>query len=228
MTDFENQAQQEEQEQKNMNIYQRMLAIMGELKYIQKEDKKVNNQYSFVGHDAVTARCHEMFVKHGVYCLPDVKEYRQDGNRTEVIIDMTFINIDQPEDKFVISTFGYGVDNQDKGPGKAVSYAYKYGLLKAFALETGDDPEKDNIDYAGELQKAIKQHQATIDVIKEGIATGELGKAAEAWYELTEDEMKSIWVAPSKNGPFTTEERRVMKTAEFREAHFGTNKEVAA
>lgn len=221
MTDEENQAQMEEREQRERNIYQRMIGIMGDLKYIQKDDKKVNNQYSFVGHDAVTAKCHEMFVKHGVYCVPSVREYKQDGNRTEVIMDMEFINMDQSEDRFMITTFGFGVDNQDKGPGKAVSYAYKYGLLKAFALETGDDPERDDIDYAGQLEQAIKRHQKTIEAIKEGIATGELSSAAEAWYELSEAEMKSLWIAPSKGGPFTTEERKIMKTTEFREAHFG-------
>jgi hypothetical protein len=31
----------------------------------------------------------------------------------------------------------------DKGPGKAVSYAFKYALLKVFCLETGDDPDND-------------------------------------------------------------------------------------
>lgn len=31
----------------------------------------------------------------------------------------------------------------DKGPGKAISYAVKYAYLKAFALETGDDPDHD-------------------------------------------------------------------------------------
>lgn len=223
MTDFENEAQQEEREQfEGKNIYQRMLAIMGELKYIQKEDKKVNGQYKFVGHDAVTAKCHEMFVKHGVYCIPTTREYKQDGNRTEVIMDMEFINIDKPDDRFGISTFGYGVDNQDKGPGKAVSYAYKYGLLKALALETGDDAEKDNIDHESELQKAIKEYGDTIRAIKTGIAEDNYSMAAEAWWELTQDEQKILWTAPSKGGPFTTEERKIMKTSEFRESHFGT------
>jgi|GEM_PF-2063464 len=221
MTDEQDKAQMEEREQKEMNIYQRMLAIMGELKYIQKGDKQVNGQYRFVGHDAVTAKCHDMFVKHGVYCLPDVREWRQDNNRTEVTMDMTFVNVDQPNDKMVIRVFGFGVDNQDKGPGKAVSYAYKYGLLKAFALETGDDAEKDSIDHITDLEVAIKEHRETIDFIKTAIAEDNLSAAAEAWFELSDEEKKSLWVAPSKNGPFTTEERRIMKTSEFRQAHYG-------
>jgi hypothetical protein len=46
-----------------------------------------------------------------------------------------------------VSFFGYGIDNQDKGPGKAMSYAVKYAMLKTFCLETGDDPEKDDIPH---------------------------------------------------------------------------------
>jgi len=46
-----------------------------------------------------------------------------------------------------VPTFGYGIDPQDKGPGKAMSYGVKYGLLKALGLETGDDPERDSIEH---------------------------------------------------------------------------------
>jgi hypothetical protein len=39
-------------------------------------------------------------------------------------------------------SFGYGIDDQDKGAGKAMSYAVKYALLKTLGLETGDDPDE--------------------------------------------------------------------------------------
>lgn len=71
------------------------------------------------------------------------------------------------------------------------------------------------------LSQAVAALQGSIAVIKEGIETGNLSKAAEAWYELTQAEQESIWVAPSKGGPFTTKEREVIKSAEFRKAHFG-------
>ncbi len=50
---------------------------------------------------------------------------------------------------------GYGVDGGgfdrdgkekpqgDKGPGKAISYAFKYACLKLFCLETGEDADND-------------------------------------------------------------------------------------
>ena len=33
------------------------------------------------------------------------------------------------------------MDNADKAPGKAISYAKKYAVLKLFEIETGDDEE---------------------------------------------------------------------------------------
>lgn len=149
---------------KPLNIYQRISAIMADISNVAKEDKKVNNQYTFVSHDAVTAALHPLLVEHGVVAVPSVTERTQDGNRTDVTLETTFVNIDNPEDKISIISFGYGIDQQDKGPGKAVSYAYKYGLLKMFALGTGDDPEKDNVEHkpAEQQQDPAKEKAAFI------------------------------------------------------------------
>lgn len=132
---------------KYFNIYQRLHAAMKDVSFIKKEDKKVNNQYSFVSHDAVTSLTREALHKQDViYFLQDMKSV-QEGNRTEVYANVVFVCIDKPEDKLVVPAFGYGIDTQDKGPGKAISYLVKYALLKTLALETGDDPEKDNIEH---------------------------------------------------------------------------------
>lgn len=128
---------------KTKNIYQRMLAIMADLDYIQKSDKTVNNQYRFVSHDQVTAAIHPLLVKHGVLAVPTVHSLAQEGNRTSVCLTTYFINVDEPMDKIFVESWGYGVDQSDKGPGKAVSYAFKYAILKTFCLETGDDPDTD-------------------------------------------------------------------------------------
>jgi len=69
-----------------------------------------------------------------------------------------------------------------------------------------------------EIGKAQYEHADTILTIKEGINEPNLHKANEAWQELSDDEKKLLWVAPSKGGCFTTEERKVMQSTEFREA----------
>lgn len=124
------------------NIYQRLHAAMLAVSYVQKEDKKVNNQYTFVSHDAVTAAVRGPLMEQGVIYFPQNLQYTQDGNRTEVTLEIHFVNIEAPDDRIIVPSFGFGIDQGDKGPGKAVSYAVKYALLKALGLETGDDPEQ--------------------------------------------------------------------------------------
>lgn len=131
------------------NIYQRLHAVMTEVDYVQKTHKIAFGQddkkgYKVVTHDAVTAKVRPILVKHGVVYLPQNLDVAQSGNRTEVRLDVTFINIDRPEDRIAVPTVGYGIDTGDKGPGKAVSYAVKYALLKALGLETGEDADLDD------------------------------------------------------------------------------------
>ena len=42
-----------------------------------------------------------------------------------------------------ISCYGHGVDSQDKGAGKATTYALKYALLYSFLVPTGDIDDAD-------------------------------------------------------------------------------------
>ncbi len=117
--------------------------MMSELDYVAKGDKTVNGQYRFVSHDQVTAKIHPMLVKYGIVILPTVEEMSQEGNRTFAKIVISFVNVDNPTDNFSLRYCGQGIDQGDKGPGKAISYAVKYALLKTFCLETGDDPDND-------------------------------------------------------------------------------------
>lgn len=55
----------------------------------------------------------------------------------------------------------------------------------------------------------------SVDAIKSGLDSDDFYKAAEAWYELPQDVMRGLWVAPTKGGPFTTRQRELMRTDEF-------------
>ena len=125
-----------------MNIYQRLAAAMADVTYIQKE-KKQGMRYTIVSHDAVTAKVRPVLLKHGIVYHPVDLTVEQIGNRTQVCLSVRFVNVEDPSDAFVVPSLGYGIDDQDKGPGKAISYAVKYALLKALGLETGDDPDLD-------------------------------------------------------------------------------------
>jgi len=144
-----------------LNIHQRLANVMNEVSYIQK-DKKDGMKYSIVSHDKVTAKVRPALLKHGIVYYPVMLEHSQNGNRTEVTMSIKFVNIENQDDYFVVPSLGFGIDNQDKGPGKAISYAVKYALLKALGLETGDDP-----DLEQEAEHKSQAHQWSEGVIAE-------------------------------------------------------------
>lgn len=133
-----------------LNLYQRINEIRKKVDYIQK-DKSVSTgggSYKAVTHDQVTAILREHLITFGVICVPslvsshandrigDAKQFRYDATYS-----FDFINIDKPEEKLTIVIESHAMDNADKAPGKALSYAKKYAVLKLFEIETGEDEE---------------------------------------------------------------------------------------
>lgn len=113
--------------------------------------------------------------------------------------------------------------------GAASSYARKYALNGLFAIDdTADADTLDNTEHETksatdvEYAKITEKYADSITVIKEGIANNDLSTAAEAWFELDEEVKRALWRAPTKGGCFTIPEVKVIKSAEFRQAHFGS------
>lgn len=139
-----------------LNLFQRINEVRKDIGYIQK-DKSVSagagGSYKAVTHDAVTALVREHMVKHGVVCYPvlvdslmNPKEVNANMEtakqaRYEATYDFVFVNADEPQDKLTIRVQAHAMDNADKAPGKALSYAKKYAVLKLFEIETGEDDE---------------------------------------------------------------------------------------
>ena len=101
-------------------------------------------------------------------------------------------------------------------------------LVKAIAMfglghyiYAGEDLPDKEVTEAAEQDKYeafCADRSESIEVIKAGIESGEYSAASEAWFELSSEEKETLWKAPSKGGVFTTEERKVMQTSEFRKA----------
>ena len=243
----------------NWNIYQRLNWVRSKVSYVKKDASVQGQGYKAVSHDAVTAMARPFLVQAGILVFPDQNWSKMQKTGTSTKNGVPFwryraryvvsfaaattirekaINADgvisAPLMVKRITVESHAIDQGDKAPGKALSYAVKYALLKVLSLETGEDDEsrqeqQSNIELEAErlayqksrLIEAINEHMDTITAVKDGIREGNLSTAAEAWFELSNDEKRSIWAAPSKGGPFTTEERKVIKSTEFREAHYG-------
>jgi hypothetical protein len=128
-----------------LNIYQRLNGVMKDVKTIYKDGTNAHQKYKFVSHDNVSKALHDPLCDHGIMMVPTVKDCIQDGNKLTVTMEVSFVNIDDPDDRVTVEAMGMGIDNQDKGIGKAISYAMKYCMLKMFCLETGDDADNESV-----------------------------------------------------------------------------------
>jgi hypothetical protein len=82
---------------------------------------------------------------HHTNCTPYERQGFEPGKTINMKCDsyvFTFTIWHAPSGEFlIVKAPGIGVDEQDKGPGKALTYATKNAWLKALMLKTGDDPD---------------------------------------------------------------------------------------
>ena len=145
-----------------LNIYQRMAAITAELQTVAKNlnvDTGKGKGYKAVSERDVIDAVKPLEAKHGVYSYPASRRVLESAalesesewngkvtkkttffERIETVY--RFVNTDDPTDFIETTTFAEGIDSQDKGSGKAMTYADKYALMKAYKISTGDDPDQ--------------------------------------------------------------------------------------
>ena len=198
-----------EEKEEKLNLYQKINKIMSEIEYLKKDDKVVTNTktnagYKAISEEKVTSEIRKGLIKYGIVIIPIEQEHKREDERlkdqygndkinriTTVDVKYKIQNIDDIEDYIVVASSGTGVDTQDKGVGKAMTYAYKYMLLRTFAIPTGDDPDKISSDVYSEqftsekelLKQQIKKYPNALDIVK---------KHGKKLSECTEDELKGI------------------------------------
>ena len=191
------------------NIYKKMSAITAELTAVAKNLNVGIGKaaYKAVGEADVLAAVKPLEEKHGVYSYPysrkiveadlvtTTSEYQ--GKVTEktnrylrIETVYRFVNIDNPDEYIDITTYGDGIDPQDKAVGKAMTYSDKYALLKAYKIITGEDPDQFKSEE-GKTERKLTYREKVIILAKEkGIDVKELArdyglnnKTTEARYE---------------------------------------------
>ena len=187
-----------EEKMRPPNIYQRINAIRAEVAYVQK-DKQVSGAgggYWAVTHDNVTAQVREHFVKHGVVIVPQLVAHRivDTGRKTsggtpivrfEGDYSVEFVNADDPADRIIWRGAAHADDHGDKAPGKALSYATKYALLKVLMLESGDD-EESRVGKKDDGTELDDDAQAVLTTLR-GKALEGMGPLEAAWTQLGKD-----------------------------------------
>lgn len=145
-----------------LNIFQRMAAVTADLQTVAKNlnvETGRGKSYKAVSERDILDAVKPLETKHGIYSYPasrkilesQILESESEYNgkvtkrttfyeRIETVY--RFVNIDKPEEYIETTTFAEGIDSQDKGSGKAMTYGDKYALMKAYKISTGDDPDQ--------------------------------------------------------------------------------------
>lgn len=173
-------------ETEGLNIYQRMLAITADMQTVAKNllVPAGGGKYRAVSETDVLNAVKPLEIRHGVYSYPverrtisvdvlETEERRKDYDtkqyetikKTQFVYRIEtryrFVNVDFPDEYIDVVSYGDGIDSADKAPGKAMTYSDKYALLKAYKIQTGDDPDQDvSPDYKN-AKPAAKNNKAT-------------------------------------------------------------------
>ena len=149
--------------EQSKNIFRRMALITAELPVVAKNlfvETSRDKGYNAASERDILDAVKPLEIKYGVYSYPANREIvddeilqtettYQDKTTTKstfftrIKTTYRFVNVDDPTDYIETVTFSEGIDPQDKGSGKAMTYADKYALMKAYKISTGDDPDKD-------------------------------------------------------------------------------------
>lgn len=169
-----------------MNIYEKLQEIHKSVGYIQKGKK--GKQYQYVGSSDVLATIRHHMNEQKIILVPEVqnasvREYETNKGTlqlfTELTMTMTWINVENPEEKIVVPWYAQGMDLAgEKGVGKALTYGEKYFLLKFFNIATDkDDPDafQDKVQASKPKPRATKEQLEELEnLIKEYSAIKEL------------------------------------------------------
>lgn len=155
------------EEIKKMNLWEKIAQISSEVQYLQKDDSVGygKNSYKAISIEKVMTAVSDKMAKYGIVIYPVEQNYNRkdeevtkvDGSKafnriSDVDVKYQVINIHNPSEQFITVSSGTGVDTQDKGIGKAMTYAYKNMIIKLFAIATGDDTDKvHSDDYTDKL-----------------------------------------------------------------------------
>lgn len=148
-----------------MNIYQKMVAIRQAVPYLQKAAN--GPQYQYVSSSQTVSAVRDLLDEHGILLKTEIlgqelKEFHTAKGAlqfmTTVHMRFTWINAENPEEQIVSLWEGQGVDNGEKGIGKAATYAEKYFILKTFNIPTDkDDPDA----YQAKVEESKPEPKAT-------------------------------------------------------------------
>ena len=163
-----------------MGIHQKLFSVMCDTEGLEK-DLTVgsgSNSYRAIGEKAVLNMLKPLFKKYKLICIPKDGEITENNstwnetynstvstkkrNVTQLKVFFDIIDIETGERETIVG-FGNGADSQDKGSGKAFTYAFKTALNKTFMMFSGEDADNTHSD---DINTSVKVKVTTADMDK--------------------------------------------------------------
>jgi len=131
-------------------IFQLIPKIMGEIDFIAKDRKNVQQGFQFRGIDDVYNTLHSLLAKHGVFTVPEVLSEVHEERKTQKggvliyrILKMKYTFFAPDGSHIECIVIGEGMDSGDKASNKAMAVAHKYAFLQVFAIPTAEEKDPD-------------------------------------------------------------------------------------
>ena len=198
---------------------------------ISKDRSNQQQGYKFRGIDDVYNALSPILSKHGLCMLPRIltrevveRQTQKGGVLFNVTVEAEFdLVCAEDASRHTIRTFGEAMDSADKATNKAMSAAYKYAAMQAFAIPTEGDNDADahTHDVAPTPKVLVKDQRVIWTELRDEIDTcatieelavlwtsklfqGELKKLKDSWQKLLaehKDDHKAILMGEPTQGP---------------------------
>lgn len=206
-----------------MSVYKAINAVQAALSKvgISKANRNSQQGYNFRGIDDVYNALSPLLAEHGLCILPRVLARTVAEHATKSGGVLFYVTVEAEFDfvctedgsKHTVKTFGEAMDSGDKATNKAMSAAYKYAAMQAFAIPTEGDNDADATTHevarrAAQPPAADMSPKARAIRITAGVKAGDASGAAivlagesekvrdAIWAFLdakTQDELTSVW-----------------------------------
>ena len=143
-----------------MNLHQKLIEIRKGVPYLKKASKNQQQGFLYTSSSQVLSALKAGMDELGVLLVPEITGHvlhekstmtlkKLDGKEesgkqhvTELDLLMTWVDAEKPSDTISCTWYAQGVDQHEKGVGKALTYAEKFFMLKFFNIPTDkDDPD---------------------------------------------------------------------------------------
>ena len=165
-----------------MGLYEKMFKVMEESEAIEKAMTvgTGKNSYKAISEASVLNGVKPLLKEHRLILFPieaSIQEIQNDYTGyngesktrmiSQVIAKYKIVDVDTGEHE-ILATVGNGADPQDKGSGKAWTYAYKALLQKTFMLFSGEDTDNthsDDLDKPQQAKVTVKDIEETAKLV---------------------------------------------------------------